>query len=363
VSITSGASGNGTGTVGYLAAANLGLTTETETLTIASQTFTITESGISCTYSISPGSTSLGSGGGPGTVTVTAPSACTWTAASNSGFLSVTSGASGTGTGTVGYLAAANTGLSGETGTLTVAGQTFTVTESGITCTYSISPGSASEPSGGGTGTVSVTAPTGCSWSAASNTSWLSVTSGAGGSGNGTVAYSAAANLDLASQTGTLTIAAQTFTVTEAGDSFSPIFINCGGPSYTDPNNNVWIPDNAGNISSTTNTIANTTTPTLYQSDTWSTGTLQYQYSVPDGNYNVTLKFAEFYVLQAGQRQVNIVINGTTVQSAFDILAYTTPNTAYDLTFPVTVSTGQITIQLVPVVGTAKLNALAIAPQ
>ena len=208
-----------------------------------------------------------------------------------------------------------------------------------------------------------MTAPTGCSWSAASNSSWLSVTSGTGGNGNGTVAYSAAANLDLASQTGTLTIAAQTFTVTEGGDSFSPIFINCGGPSYTDPNNNVWIPDNAGNISSTTNTIANTTTPTLYQSDTWSTGTLQYQYSVPNGNYNVTLKFAEFYVLQAGQRQVNIVINGTTVQSAFDILAYTTPNTAYDLTFPVTVSTGQITIQLVPVVGTAKLNALAIATQ
>jgi hypothetical protein len=349
--------------VGYLAAANLGLTTETGTLTIAGQTFTITESGISCTYSISPGSTSLGSGGGPGTVTVTAPSACTWTAASNSGFLSVTSGASGAGTGSVGYLASANTGLSSETGILTIAGQTFTVTESGITCTYSISPGSASEPSGGGTGTVSVTAPTGCSWSATSNTSWLSVTSGAGGSGNGTVGYTAAANLDLASQTGTLTIAAQTLTVTEAGDSFSPIFINCGGPSYTDPNNNVWIPDNAGNISSTTNTIANTATPTLYQSDTWSTGTLQYQYAVPDGNYNVTLKFAEFYLLQAGQRQVNIVINGTTVQSAFDILAYTTPNTAYDLTFPVTVSTGQITVQLVPVLGTAKLNALEIATQ
>ena len=58
---------------------------------------------------------------------------------------------------------------------------------------------------------------------------------------------------------------------------------------------------------------------------------------------------------------MNVVINGTTMQSAFDILAYTSTNTAYDLTFPVTVSSGQITIQLVPVIGPAKLDGLEIA--
>ena len=48
-----------------------------------------------------------------------------------------------------------------------------------------------------------------------SNASWMTVTSGASGSGPGTVAFSVAANTG-AARTGTLTIAGQTFTVTQA---------------------------------------------------------------------------------------------------------------------------------------------------
>ena len=42
------------------------------------------------------------------------------------------------------------------------------------------------------------------------------------------------------------------------------------------------------------------------------------------------------------------------------ILAVTSPNTAYDMTIPVVVNNGQITIQLVSVTGAAKLNAFEI---
>ena len=91
----------------------------------------MTEGGIACTYSLSSNGVSLSSAGGSGTVTVTAPTGCPWSAVSNAGFVSITSGASGTGTGTVGYLAAPDTAVSGATGTLTIAGQTFTLTESG----------------------------------------------------------------------------------------------------------------------------------------------------------------------------------------------------------------------------------------
>ena len=56
---------------------------------------------------------------------------CGWTAVSNDGFLSVSSGATGTGSGTVGYAAAANAAVSFRTGTLTIAGQTVTVTQAG----------------------------------------------------------------------------------------------------------------------------------------------------------------------------------------------------------------------------------------
>ncbi|MCC6743286.1 MAG: M36 family metallopeptidase, partial [Acidobacteria bacterium] len=96
----------------------------------------------------------------------------------------------------------------------------------GGSCSYSISPASASAGTAATTGSVSVTAGSGCSWTAASNASWLTVTSGASGSGNGTVGYSVAANSG-AARTGTLTIAGQTFTVNQSGTS-SATPIACG---------------------------------------------------------------------------------------------------------------------------------------
>ena len=69
---------------------------------------------------------------------VTAGSACAWTAASNADWITVTGGARGTGNGTASFTAAANTGAP-RSGTLTVAGQTFTINQA-ESCTFSVSP-------------------------------------------------------------------------------------------------------------------------------------------------------------------------------------------------------------------------------
>lgn len=82
-----------------------------------------------CTYSLSSSNASYSSSGGTGSVTVTAGSSCSWTAASGASWITITAGASGTGNGTVNYSVAANTSSSTLTGTITIAGQTFTVTE------------------------------------------------------------------------------------------------------------------------------------------------------------------------------------------------------------------------------------------
>jgi hypothetical protein len=130
------------------------------------------------------------------------------------------------------FSVAANTGAA-RTGTLTVAGQTFTVTQSGAPslpppCTYTIAPTSQSLPSSGGTGTVTVTTGATCTWSATSNASWITVTAGASGVGSGTVTYTVAANTGqkpkdtTQARTGTITIAGQAFTVTEAGTATAP---------------------------------------------------------------------------------------------------------------------------------------------
>ncbi len=65
----------------------------------------------------------------------------------------------------------------------------------------------------GGTGTINISAPNGCTWTAVSNAAWITVTGGNSGSGNGTVTYTVAANAGNAPRTGTITIGSNLFAV------------------------------------------------------------------------------------------------------------------------------------------------------
>jgi hypothetical protein len=144
---------------------------------------------------------------------------------------------------------------------------------------------------------------------------------------------------------------------------FSPIFVHSGGSAYTDSLGNNWTADTGftgGNTSSTTGNILNTSDPKLYQTERW--GTFSYQFTVPNGNYTVVLKFAEIYWTKAGQRVFNVSINGTQVLTNFDIVAAAgAPLTAIDKTFPVTVTNNQVTIQFIPgSVDQPKVSAIEI---
>jgi hypothetical protein len=61
-----------------------------------------------------------------------------------------------------------------------------------------------------------VQASSGCSWSAATNASWISVVSGASGTGNGTVVYQVQANTTGQARTASLSVAGETLTVNQA---------------------------------------------------------------------------------------------------------------------------------------------------
>jgi len=191
----------------------------TGTIAVAGQTFTVTQAAaiVSCTYGVSPTSASIAAAGGSGSTAVSAGTGCAWTASSNAGWLTITSGTNGSGNGSVAYSVAANTGGS-RSANISVAGQTFTVTQAAAPppCTYSIDPTSVSIGKGPKASTVKVSAGSGCAWTARSNAGWITVTSGGSGSGNGTVAYSVTDNPDRqGDRTGTLTIAGQTFTVNQ----------------------------------------------------------------------------------------------------------------------------------------------------
>ncbi|MGH9602027.1 MAG: BACON domain-containing protein, partial [Terriglobales bacterium] len=107
---------------------------------------------------ISPATQSFTATGGPGSVAVTAQGGCTWTATSNAGFITITSGSSGAGNGTVNFTVAANTSQNARTGTLTIGAQTFTVTQSGENPLPTLSGLSPASASGGGSAfTLTVT--------------------------------------------------------------------------------------------------------------------------------------------------------------------------------------------------------------
>jgi hypothetical protein len=172
---------------------------------------------VACSFSIAPSSASYTIAGGSGSVSVTAASGCGWTAVSNASWIHVTAGANGNGNGTVDYSVDANQGPA-RNGTLTIAGQTFSVTQDGVpTCTFSISPTRATFTAAAGAGTVTVTAPQGCTWSAVSNVPWITIANPGSGNGTGTVGYSIAAYTGKPkNRNGTVTIAGATFSVKQS---------------------------------------------------------------------------------------------------------------------------------------------------
>jgi hypothetical protein len=108
-------------------------------------------------------------------------------------------------------------------------------------CTYSISPTNASFGASGGTGSVSVTTQTGCNWTALSGASWLTITSGSSGTGNGTIYYSIAANINPDSQTASSTFAGKVFTVTQSGAATYTITASAGTGGTITPSGAVTI--------------------------------------------------------------------------------------------------------------------------
>jgi hypothetical protein len=89
------------------------------------------------------------------------------------------------------------------------------VVQAGAGCTYGLSAGPLRSTRTGYVGTLAVTAGSGCAWTAKSNVTWIIVTSGASGSGNGTVSYTVASNTSGVSRTGTLTVAGYSVAITE----------------------------------------------------------------------------------------------------------------------------------------------------
>lgn len=164
-----------------------------------------------CTFQVSPATTSIAAGGATVNVTVTTAANCAWTAQSNSSWLSIASGASGTGSGVAVITGAANPDASSRNGSVTVAQQNiaFSQPARALICQYVTAPDSQSFGADGGTGRIQVTAAEGCRWTATTDASWITL-SPTEGTGNGEVTYRVAEWNSAEERNGTIRVADRT---------------------------------------------------------------------------------------------------------------------------------------------------------
>lgn len=122
-----------------------------------------------------------------------------------------------------------------------------------------------------------------------------------------------------------------------SGQMFTPIRINAGGSAYTDSVGNVWSADtgfNTGAPWTESVAIAGTVDDSLYQTYRYDTSAaapdLEYQFVVPNGDYQVNLLFAETWspFHYVGARRFDVQIEGANTFPNLDIYAEVGANTA-----------------------------------
>jgi hypothetical protein len=140
------------------------------------------------------------------------------------------------------------------------------------------------------------------------------------------------------------------------------IGINVGGSAYTAIDGTIYQADSyftGGSIYNKVTTIAGTEDDALYNFERYGSS-LSYAIPLVDGDYTVTLKFAEIYHSAIGKRVFNIAIEGVSVAQDVDIFAAVGKDVAYDLIFPVSIVDGQLNIALTTKVDNAKLSGILI---
>lgn len=134
-----------------------------------------------------------------------------------------------------------------------------------------------------------------------------------------------------------------------------------GGWQHQDPSGIVYLADtdySGGFTTSSMTPITGTSDSTLYQNQL--EGSFSYAIPLANGNYTVTLKFAETYWTTAGQRIFNVSMQGNRVISNLDIYAMAGANTAYDVPVPVTITNGTLNINFTPVSDNACVSAIVV---
>jgi hypothetical protein len=137
--------------------------------------------------------------------------------------------------------------------------------------------------------------------------------------------------------------------------------VNCGGSAYASSDGTEYAADtgySGGNAYDNGASVSGTSDPTLYSTERY--GSCTYSASVPNGDYRVTLHFAENYHTSSGSRVFNVLMEGNQVIGNLDVYAQAGANTAYVREIQIAVSDGQINIEFETVTENALINAIKV---
>jgi secreted PhoX family phosphatase len=155
ITVSGASSGSGSGTATLVAAPNTSGAALSASVSIAGVSVAAAQSA-GCSYSISPGGQAFAAAGGNGTINVITNPGCSWTSTNGLSWVTTTGASSGTGSGTLSYQVAANSG-GDRSGGITIAGLSFTVEQASASIAGFINAGSMAQLASGGDWTTTIT--------------------------------------------------------------------------------------------------------------------------------------------------------------------------------------------------------------
>ena len=215
------ASGQGQASLSVTVLANTDTNTRSAGITVNDVRVSVMQEAMPCRFQLASSQGQMSYDGGRTSVSMSTSSACAWRASSNAAWARVLTD-SGTGSNSVDLEVAANTGAE-RTATISIGDQSFVLVQQGRPsdapppgggpgCSVAIDPSDRSFNASGGDGTIRVTAPSGCAWSATTGASWIEL-SGSNGTGNDTVRYKVQTNTSTSVRTGTISVAGRPHSV------------------------------------------------------------------------------------------------------------------------------------------------------
>jgi hypothetical protein len=171
---------------------------------------------------VSNAPSSFTASGGRGALTISADRECAWSVTPEAAWVTLADASQGQGEAVVHYAVASNPAPSARTGSMAIGSEHVQVSQAAAPCTYELSRSSDSIGAAGGGLSVGVSTLSGCSWTAAADAAWITVSgSTRSGSSSATVTLQIGINND-AARAGHVIIGGQTYTIEQAGKGNSP---------------------------------------------------------------------------------------------------------------------------------------------